>query len=101
MTTSPPEAAVMVKDDMEPAREAAAFLPSRVSESMVKTAPELIVKASPAVLAALSNVWDVLIVAMIYPFSTISRLSSSDSIITMSSGALASPTRTVTGVASG
>jgi hypothetical protein len=49
---------------MEPAREAAAFFPSLVSESIVKVAPEFIVKASPAVLAALSNVWLVEIVAI-------------------------------------
>jgi hypothetical protein len=91
----------MVKPPMDPAREAAAFLPSRVSLSMVKTAPELMVNTSPAVRAAESKVCDDEIVAMIYPFNTISRLSSSDSIITMSKGALFSPTRTVIGAVSG
>jgi hypothetical protein len=56
---------------------------------MVKTAPELMVNASPAVLAAESNVCDVLIVAMTYPFKTISILLSL-STITISSGALLS-----------
>ena len=54
----------MVKLLIDPARDAAAFFPSRVSLSMVNTAPELIVNASPAVRAALSKVCEVDMVAM-------------------------------------
>jgi hypothetical protein len=46
----------MVNELILPALAAAEFLPSLVCESIVKTAPEFIVKASPAVLAALSKV---------------------------------------------
>jgi hypothetical protein len=64
--TVPPEAAVIVKDPILPALAAAAFLPSRVSESIVKIAPEFIIKVSPADLADESKVCDVEIVAINY-----------------------------------
>ena len=51
-STWPPDAAVMVNAASDPARAAGAFLPSRVSESIVNTAPELIVYVSAATRAA-------------------------------------------------
>jgi hypothetical protein len=64
-------AAVIVKDDHDPALEAGAFLPSRVSLSMVNTAPAWIVYVSPAVRAAESYVCEVLIVVAIYSASVV------------------------------